>query len=157
MIAQLSAPFEPASLLEEETLSAKELSRNLTGLLNGGERLTLHLTNQTGQSLETTINTSAIKLLARILTTLAEGHKVALIPMESELTTQEAAEIMGVSRPYVVGLLEKGNIPFRKIGTHRRIKLQDLMEFSKRNQEARQKGVQELTEHNEALGLYRDF
>jgi excisionase family DNA binding protein len=84
---------------------------------------------------------------------MAQGNAVALAPLRAELTTQEAADYLNVSRPYLVGLLEKGQIPFRKVGTHRRIKFADLMAFFKRTEEERRRVMDELAAQAQELGL----
>lgn len=77
-----------------------------------------------------------------------------VIPVDEELTTQEAADILNVSRPYLVSLLEQGVIPFVKTGTHRRIPLGDLLEYKTRRDAQRRKALTELTQLSQELGLY---
>ena len=71
----------------------------------------------------------ALELLRNILTEMAQGNSVTIMPVHAEVTTQEAANVLNVSRPHLVKLLEKGAIPFSRVGTHRRIRLQDVMEY----------------------------
>src|ERR1700733_9404578 len=71
----------------------------------------------------------AFKLLLEVLSQMARGHVVAVSAIEAELTTQQAAELLGVSRPHLVKLLEAGRVPFRKVGAHRRVKFSDLAAF----------------------------
>lgn len=74
----------------------------------------------------------AVNLLACVLTQVAEGRGVSVVPSYTELTTQQAADMLNVSRPYLIGLLESGTIPYRLVGRHRRVAVEDLMEYSHR-------------------------
>jgi excisionase family DNA binding protein len=96
----------------------------------------------------------AAVLLARILGFLANGEGVSVMPHTAELTTQQAAEFLNVSRPYLVKLLESGEIPFRLVGTHRRVKFRDLSEYKSRDDLARRRAADQLTQVTQELGLY---
>ena len=84
---------------------------------------------------------------------LARGKSVSLIPMEAELTTNEAARQLKVSRPFLIGLLEKGEIPYRMVGTHRRIRFRDLCAYKEQNDRKRVDALEELSALDQEYGL----
>jgi len=100
-----------------------------------------------------TIPTGALHLLVEILTQMAKGNAVSIVPIKKELTTGEASDILNVSRPYLVELLESGKIPFRKIGTRRRILHQDLMAYKHRIDERRRQALAELAAQAQELNM----
>ena len=95
----------------------------------------------------------AVGLLEQILSELANGNAVAITPIQPEISTQEAADILNVSRPYLVGLLEKNIIPHRKVGTHRRVPLKALLEYKAIQKKQAEKAMQELADLSQELGL----
>lgn len=92
--------------------------------------------------------------LQRIAELLARGDAFAVVPVGKELTTQEAANILNVSRQYVVRLLEEKQIPFQKTGSHRRIKFSDLVAYKEKRDHARRATLQKLTEESEEDDYY---
>ncbi len=95
----------------------------------------------------------AVELLARVLAHMAAGQGVSVVPAHAELTTQQAAELLNVSRPFLIGLLDGGEIEYRKVGKHRRIKAQSLMAYMARDDRARREAADELTRLNHEMGL----
>jgi excisionase family DNA binding protein len=93
-------------------------------------------------------------MFAQILDLLAQGRGVQIFPKEVELSTQQAATMLNVSRPYLIGLLESGKIPFRKVGRHRRIRFEDLMDYKRRDDLNRRVAADKLAELTEDLDLY---
>jgi excisionase family DNA binding protein len=91
-------------------------------------------------------------MLAQILGFLANGQGVTVTPSNAMLTTQQAAEFLNVSRPYLIKLLEAGEIPFEKVGTHRRVAFGELMEYKRRDDRERRRAADELTELGQELG-----
>lgn len=132
---------------------ARESSRQLADLLarrKKGARLRIQPDDE-GEAIA--IPLSAARLLTDILTEMAEGNAVALLPVHAELTTQQAADLLNVSRPYLIALLEQGAIPFRKVGTHRRVLLKDLMAYKHDADQRRLKALEELSALDQELGF----
>ncbi|WP_235738276.1 helix-turn-helix domain-containing protein [Nocardioides alcanivorans] len=95
----------------------------------------------------------AVELLARVLAHMAAGQGVSVVPDHAELTTQQAAELLNVSRPFLIGLLDHGDIEYRRVGKHRRIKAQSLMAYMARDDQERREVADELTRLNQEMGL----
>jgi len=93
-------------------------------------------------------------LFTQILGELAQGRGVRIIPRDAELTTQQAADALNVSRPYLIGLLESGRIPFRRVGRHRRITFDALMEYKRHDDLERRTAADELAQITEELDMY---
>ena len=92
-------------------------------------------------------------MLEALLSETAQGHALAVLKLEDTLTTQQAADVLGVSRPTLITLLEEGQVPFHKVGTHRRVKLEDLEHFIKDNREKRRAVLDELVAQAQELGM----
>jgi excisionase family DNA binding protein len=95
-----------------------------------------------------------IKVLRAIVQHLKAGHGVSVAPLHAELTTVEAAELLNVSRPHLIKLLENGALPYRKVGTHRRVRLVDVLAYRDRQDAEARQALDELTRQAEELGLY---
>jgi len=87
---------------------------------------------------------------------LAAGNGVVVLPYSQELTTQQAADLLNVSRPHLVGLLEAGTIPFHKVGTHRRVTLKDLLAFKRTRHRDRRTALQAMVDDAQELGTYEE-
>lgn len=97
---------------------------------------------------------SAVELLARVLAHMAAGQGVTVVPAHAELTTQQAADLLNVSRPHLIGLLDAGEIAFRKVGSHRRVRADSLLEYRRKDDQDRREIADELTDLNQDMGLY---
>jgi excisionase family DNA binding protein len=112
------------------------------------------LSAPSGQEVE--LPHSVFEVLVRVVHEMARGNAVRILPVHAELTTQQAAELLNVSRPFLVGLLEAGEIPFRKVGSHRRVRLDDLLVYKDRRDRERKIALNELASESQKLGLYED-
>lgn len=95
-----------------------------------------------------------LRLLAQILALMAKQQTFTLCPELAEFTTKQAAEVLGVSRPYLIGLLERGVIPHRKVGRHRRIFSKDILAYKQTMQAGRKKALDDLVKASEDVGGY---
>ena len=146
---------EPAMPSEADAQLVRESSHRLAMLLATKPRERLRLFVEPNGKPEESIPlpADAIRLLSSILAEMAEGNAVALFPVHSELTTSQAADMLNVSRPFLIEQLEKGVIPYRKVGTHRRVLFRDLMEYKKTMDRNRRSALEELSALDQQLGL----
>ena len=145
-----------------ESAMARESSQRLSHLLGGlkvpGEtsspsgpiEIEIRLD---GEHEVVALPSAALLLLNEILTQMAQGNAISILPQKIELTTMQASSILNVSRPYFIGLLDKGDIPHHKVGTHRRVLLEDVMRYKRDVDEKRLSSLRQLSELSEELGL----
>jgi excisionase family DNA binding protein len=79
---------------------------------------------------EITLPAGVARILQEVLEQVSQGQAVVVLPVKADLTTSQAAEIIGISRPFLVRLLEQGDIPFYRVGAHRRVRLQDVLAYT---------------------------
>ena len=153
MISSLGNDAPSAALPEDEVLQARDVCRQMGHWTDQGQPLSLRLQRE-GQSDEAVmIPPTAFRLLKEVLTQMAQGKPVAIVGLDEELTTQQAADLLNVSRPFLVEQLEKNRIPFRKVGTHRRVLFRDVMEFKATMDRNRLSALEELSALDQQLGL----
>jgi len=146
------------ALLEKTTREDQRIAKtSVDKLRKASQKLSQH-----GKSVEITLQDSheslrlpgkALGLLSTIISNMAAGKSMAIILSDATIGTQEAANYLEVSRPYVVRLLEKGEIPFSKVGTHRRIKISDLVAYQKKIKAIRRKQLNFLARQAQELNL----
>ena len=95
----------------------------------------------------------ATRLLLRLLREIAKGNAVTVIPYHAELTTQQAAEVLNVSRPFLIKLLEQGKMPFHLVGTHRRIRFEDVMRYKAATRSQQREALHELIDEAQELDM----
>jgi excisionase family DNA binding protein len=149
-LGELPATVTPSPA---DTKLAQESSRKLARLLGSKHKeLRLHIQSDDEPEEAVAVPFSVFRLLADILTEMAQGNAVTLIPVHAELTIQQSADLLNVSLPYLIDLLDKGQIPHHNLGTHRRILFQDLMSYKEDTDVARLKDLEELSALDQELG-----
>lgn len=132
---------------EDDVELAQQASRQLSRRKK--EQLTVRLEDGS----ELVLPKAAASLLTHLLTEMSQGNAITLIPLHAELSTKQAAEFLNVSRPFLIKLLQQGKIPFRKVGSHRRVLFTELKTYKQRFEAERQKAMQELATQAEELGM----
>lgn len=143
------APTLPS---EAEAIIARESSRVLASHAQNAEPLRLRMVDGPGRQ-TVKIPASAVQMLIHILEEMARGNAVTLIPVRTELTTQEAADMLNISRPSLIQLLDEGKIEFRRVGTHRRVRFEGLMAYKRRADADRRAALAELAAYDQEIGL----
>ena len=137
----ISPQLEAQSIKElERILSVKDFQAKLVGV--NGEKIN--------------IPEPIYQVLLQVVHAMASGKAISIIPQQQELTTQQAAEFLNVSRPYLIKLLEQGEIPHIKVGSHRRVRFDDLMNYKQQRDVKRREGLKELTQFLQDEGFYDD-
>ncbi|RFD33216.1 DNA-binding protein [Pseudomonas sp. GL93] len=143
--------------LEKEVEAAVQGQRELASLLSTKfETQRIDIFDKEDKPHRLVLPTSALRLLVDILGELALGNAVKVVPVHAELTSQEAADLLNVSRPHLVKMLEEGAIPFTKTGRHRRVRFSDLMAFKQRRDEQSQEAMEALVQQAQELGMGYD-
>jgi excisionase family DNA binding protein len=142
----------PQMPAEDEVTQARDAGRQLARLLPDDDG-SLRLVTDDNRHEMIAIPPGALRLFVDVLTRLGQGRAVTLLPQRAELTTQEAADYLNVSRPYVVGLIEQNKLPARKVGTRRRIAFEDLVRFEGQDRAKRRTALDELARIDQELGL----
>ena len=137
----------------EQKLASKSLNQIKDSLSRTkANRRKIQLTIQESKEV-IEIPIEALSFLKDVLAIMAEGNDLMIIESDSEMSTQDAANILNISRPYLVKLLESGQIPFKKTGTHRRVLVKDIIEFKSQLKKDRRKSLNLLAKQAQALNL----
>ncbi|MBE0530309.1 MAG: excisionase family DNA-binding protein [Rhodospirillales bacterium] len=140
----------PPSKVEVEL--ARASGRRLAPMARSGRSLTMRV-RDAGREETIELPAGAVKLLVEILGDMASGRAVTIVPQNAELTTQQAADFLNVSRPFLIRILEEKRIPFRMVGTHRRILFEDVLHYKQGIDAERRKVLDELAAEAQELGM----
>ncbi len=147
-----TAALTSVPLSKEDVELARASGQRLAPLVRAGRSLTLRV-RDAGQEQTIELPASAAKLLMTILEDMASGHAVTVVPRNAEYTTQQAADFLDVSRPFLVQLLEKRKLPFRLVGSHRRISFEDVLRYKENTDSERRKMLDQLTAEAQDLKM----
>ncbi len=146
-----STLHNPSLPTEQDIRVATETSRKLAKLISKDSIMRLQMADKNGEILE--IPASVAHMLLDMLEQTANGKAITLIPFNAEMTTQQAADFLNVSRPFLIQLLDKKQIPFFKIGTHRRIHFEDVLNYKTAIDNKRKDTLNELAKQAQALDM----
>jgi excisionase family DNA binding protein len=147
--------LEPVRPGEADVAAAVAALPHVRGYLSrhpGDAPVHLRVNDERGEEI-LSVPRAAVELLVRILTHMANGQGVSVVPASAELTTQQAADLLGVSRPFLIGLLNAGEIEYRMVGTHRRIRAEAVLDYLRADDQRRRVAADELTALNQEMGL----
>ena len=150
---QRKIPIPTKADIELSARSSRVLA-SLTNSHKGTQKITVE--SESGKEESLMIPSVAYELLIDILSQISQGNAVTIVPVKAELSTQQAANLLNVSRPYLIKLLESREIPYHKVGKHRRILAQDLYKYKADIDAKRSQSLDELTALSEELDLYED-
>ena len=148
----LKGTLAPTLPTAAEALLAKETSRVLASRVRKKKPLRLRLLDDPAKG-TVSIPASAVRMLIHILEEMALGNAITLMPVHAELTTQEAADMLNISRPTLIRLLNEGEIEFRRVGTHRRVRFEGLMAYKRRADAERRAALAELSAYDREIGI----
>ena len=129
---------------EIESANANQLRKIMAGLVQDDEPTRLALALDKGETAEVVLSPAIAKTLLDVLRLIASGKSFRLIPVNTELTTQQAADLLNVSRPFLIKLLEEGALPHAKTGRHRRLRAEDVFAYKARRDKARAEALSEM-------------
>jgi excisionase family DNA binding protein len=153
----MSITADRVELSDQDAELLVQASRLMSEALDRSEARTIALVEEKADGSDVTrleVPPATLRLLSEILALMARQQTFVLYPESSELTTKQAAEVLGVSRPFLVRVLEGRGIPFRKVGRHRRVLMKDVLAYKQSMQIKRRAALDELVKASEDMGGY---
>lgn len=142
---------EPIIADEAEAAIAKTAAASLAPAARAGQGVQLVLREQ--PSVAVPLTARAVEVILTVLSAMAERRPISVIPHEAELTTQQAADYLNVSRPFLVGLVDRGELAHRMVGRHRRVRFADLLAYERVSAEKRKQALADMAAEARRLGL----
>ena len=133
---------------KEMIASARQLSDLLQEQLTHGQSVQFKSQGGNGQDMVVRVEPKLAKLLAQVMDDLKDGNGLTFVPVSKHLTSQQAADILNVSRPYLIKILEGGALPYHKVGRHRRILAKDLFGYKRKRDALRSEATSDLLKND---------
>jgi excisionase family DNA binding protein len=151
---ELIRRMTPVAVPREQQAQVAALSKVLEGMSHAPKRRApkCRLVGPKGEAIA--VPESVFYVLERVAEVMASGDSITVVPVGREVTTQQAADLLNVSRQYLVRLLDEGRIAFRKTGKHRRLRIEDVLEYKEKRDKDRRAGLQELSRMTQDFGGY---
>ena len=143
----------PLTLNAKDKEMVRVAQRCIMASLDHSRAAVITLTTDTGKHPTVELPPSALKLIGQLLGAMSEGRPIVLMPTEQELTTVEAANLLNVSRPFVIKEMDSGRLPHRKVGSHRRIALEDVLAYAQKMRTTQASALDRMAENAHELGL----
>lgn len=143
----------PPPMSHQDIEMARVAQRCIMASLDHSRAAAITLITDTGEQPAIELPPAALKLIGQLLGAMSEGRPVSLVPANQELTTVEAANFLNVSRPFVIKEIEAGNLPYRMVGTHRRVAFEDLVNYARKTRSRQEAALERLAENSRELGL----
>lgn len=143
----------PPPLSPKDKEMVRVAQRCIMEALDHSRAASITLMTDTGEHPTVELPPAALKLIGQLLGSMSEGLPIVLMPAEQELTTVQAANFLNVSRPFVIKEIESGKLPHRKVGSHRRIALEDLLAYAQRMHTHQANALDRMADNARELGL----
>lgn len=153
VIKEIGERVVPPAMSEKEKEMARTAQRCIMASLDHSRAAVITLTTEDGSTPTVELPPAALRFIGQILGAMSQGQAITILPEKAEFSTMEAAHFLNVSRPFLIKLLEDGEMPFRKVGTHRRVLFHDLMAYRQRITEARHLALERLESIDRELKL----
>lgn len=151
--------IDRAGQIASPTLSAQDVEmartaqRRIMKALSRSRTAAITLTTADGEHPSIELPPAALKLIGQLLGAMSEGRPITLKPAKQEFSTVEAADFLNVSRPFVIKEIDEGRLPHRKVGTHRRVAVEDLLDYAREMRKRQEHALDKMAENARELGL----
>lgn len=143
----------PPALNAKDMEMVRTAERCIMASMDHSRAAAITLTTENGEHPTVEVPPAALKLIGQLLGAMSDGRPIVLMPAEQELSTVEAAQFLNVSRPFVIKEMESGKLPHRKVGSHRRISLQDLLDYAQKMRAQQTSALERMADNARELGL----